>query len=166
MTLAETLTLTDWSEIEVCLRRHYSHVDFWDYEDGYDEDKFVASHGYAYAQICELLAKPNDTLIVIDEKEEDGRDYFDVYGIKPHSDEQWGLSFSPWEEWLGMQVAPSAVQRLTPTEIATHCLYEMTFHGYEYSSGATVFEEIEHEWDEFKQGLDSKEGERGEDGSR
>lgn len=39
-------------------------------------------------------------------------------------------SFTPWNEWLGMQVSEDSLKRFSPAEIVGHSLWEMTFHGF------------------------------------
>ena len=162
MTLAEILKLTQWSEIEACLRG---------FERGTaDDDEFpyVESHRHAYAQICELRPKPCDTVIVIstwindhETKELDAKADalaapLDVSGIEPGKSEELGLSLTRWDEWLGMEVAPSARQHLTPAEIVTHCLWEMTFNGYDFSDVEAVADELHSTWEEVERRLDSE----------
>lgn len=50
-------------------------------------------------------------------------------GIAPNKKE-WGLSFTPWKEWLGMNIHPDTLRQLTKSEIIAECLYEMTFYGF------------------------------------
>ena len=115
-----------------------------------DEDAFIEPHRYAYTQICELVTpKPRDTVLhflrffpdpvpelkfVDDYKAAMELDAhvagpLDVLGKEPASSEWVSVVFTPWDEWLGMEVAPSAVQHLTPAEIVTHCLHVMTYPG-------------------------------------
>ena len=41
------------------------------------------------------------------------------------------LEFTPWEEWLGMDIEKQALLEFTGLEIICHCLFEMTFMGYD-----------------------------------
>ncbi len=49
----------------------------------------------------------------------------------------------PWNEWLGMSIDPATLERLTAARIVSHCLWEMTFHGFEQT-------EIVEQRDELK----------------
>src|SRR5262249_36274503 len=41
------------------------------------------------------------------------------------------LEFRPWKEWLGMSIAAITLKEFTELEIIAHCLYEMTFIGFD-----------------------------------
>ena len=56
--------------------------------------------------------------------------YPDVVGIKDGVDERWGLSFSPWKEWLGMVVCQDTLDTFSASRIVANCLYDMTFYGF------------------------------------
>ena len=127
MTFAEILNLAMWPEIETCLRRHYC-------KEGMevDCDAFVSDHSQVYATLLELPSEADDTVVHIELKEEeDGVEDMDVYGIKPSSKDAWALELTRWELWLGMEIAPSTLQRYSLSEIVAHCLYEMSFCGYD-----------------------------------
>ncbi|MFX1254338.1 MAG: DUF6557 family protein [Promethearchaeota archaeon] len=35
-----------------------------------------------------------------------------------------------WEEWLGLEIHPDTLNNFDFIDIIVHCLWEMTFHGY------------------------------------
>jgi hypothetical protein len=43
----------------------------------------------------------------------------------------WGIEFEPWDIWLGMSIDEDTLKEFTKEEIVTHCLWEMTFCGYD-----------------------------------
>jgi hypothetical protein len=43
----------------------------------------------------------------------------------------WGIEFTPWNEWLGMEIDSETINTFSKEEIVMHCLWEMTFCGYE-----------------------------------
>ena len=139
MRFAEILKLAAWTESESCLRRHYCKDEL----DVDDPDEFVLAHEHVYLTLHELLPQPNHTMIVIDAHEEDGVEDVDVYGIKPGFDDAWSLAFTRWERWLGMEIAPSTLQRFSPSEILAHCLYEMSFYGYNQEEIQGRLKEVE-----------------------
>ena len=68
--------------------------------------------------------------------------YVDVSG-DDGSGQTWALEFRPWAEWLAMPVKVSAeLNAMAETEQLAHCLYEMTFAGYDQADIAEQFEEI------------------------
>jgi len=42
----------------------------------------------------------------------------------------YGIEFTDWEEWLGMDIDPESTLNYHETDIITHCLWEMSFYGY------------------------------------
>ncbi len=139
MTFAEILNLAMGPEIEACLRRHYCN----DGKEADDCDRFVSDHSQVYATLLKLHPEADDTVVHIDLKEEeDGFEDFDVYGIKPGAKDAWALELTRWELWLGMEVAPSTLQRFSSSEIVAHCLYEMSFCGYDQEEIAHLTTEV------------------------
>ena len=129
MRFAEVLKLATWPQIEASLRRDYCE----DKDDPNAHDEFVLAHHHAYARLLELDPEADDTVIdiVSFDEEGEGAENFDVSGIKPGSKDSWALDFVRWERWLGMELSRSTLDRFSPSEVTAHCLWEMTFHGYE-----------------------------------
>ncbi len=48
-----------------------------------------------------------------------------------NSEIEYGIELSDWEEWLGMEIDGETVQNYLMPEIAAHCLWEITFFGYD-----------------------------------
>ena len=42
----------------------------------------------------------------------------------------YGIEFTDWEEWLGMDIDPESTSNYHETDIIAHCLWEMSFYGY------------------------------------
>jgi len=42
----------------------------------------------------------------------------------------YGIEFTNWEEWLGMDIDPESTSNYHETDIIAHCLREMSFYGY------------------------------------
>jgi len=96
----------------------------------------------AYREVFEGLLRlvPDESAIVIrlSECTDEEEPYVQVDGyhadgrIDPQSgNDALALDFTPWEEWLGMKVDPSAFLEFTDLEIIAHCLYEMTFIAFD-----------------------------------
>ena len=62
----------------------------------------------------------------------------------------WALSFRPWEEWLGMQIDAGTLKNQGASQIIAHCLWDMTFHGFDQTEIRETLEEIERRADEVK----------------
>ena len=58
----------------------------------------------------------------------------------------YALEFTPWEEWLGMDIDKKSTQVFSESEIISHCLYEMTFYGF-------TQKKIQNEWRKIKKSV-------------
>ncbi|TQD38826.1 DUF6557 family protein [Haloflavibacter putidus] len=66
----------------------------------------------------------------------DGEPYVDISGKykNPKTEEEkfsMAIEFTPWSQWLGMDICPESIEEFSELEIIAHCLYEMTFAGFE-----------------------------------
>lgn len=43
----------------------------------------------------------------------------------------YGIEFTPWNEWIGMEIDSESFKDFTEVEIAVHALWEMTFISYD-----------------------------------
>jgi hypothetical protein len=55
---------------------------------------------------------------------------------------RFALDLTPWEEWLGMGIAPETLETFQPAEIAAHCLWEMTWHGFDQAKTQAFREQL------------------------
>lgn len=86
--------------------------------------------------IDEMLIVLSEHPCDIDEQNDSASTYVDVSGRKliPEPDsltDSYALEFVKWENWLGMDLAPETIENFNELEIIAHCLYEMTFCGYD-----------------------------------
>jgi hypothetical protein len=51
-----------------------------------------------------------------------------------NSETSFALDLVPWDEWLGMELNPSTIQVYSCSEIIAHCLWEMTFFGFDQAT--------------------------------
>lgn len=85
----------------------------------------------------QLMEPEEMDISIIITKENDGDDvYFDVSGLYKHPKNEedhypQGLELTPWRKWLGMDISKDSFNNFTELEIIVHCLYEMTFVGFE-----------------------------------
>ena len=56
--------------------------------------------------------------------------------------ESYAIEFKPWDEWLGMTIAEQTLKEFSEPQILAHCLYEMTFVGFNQEEIQKRFEEI------------------------
>lgn len=84
------------------------------------------------------------------------RDSKDFHHYKDRVDEafanaevQYSLSMTPWNEWLAMEIDTSSLNAFTQPQIAAHCLWEMTFHGFDEADVDAMRSELQRRVDEL-----------------
>lgn len=106
-------------------------------------------------------------------KDDEGNEYIEVIGrngklqkessdfeyFKDNIDEEfanseitYALEMTPWKKWLGMDVPITVIQNFNFPDIVAHCLYEMTFMGYNQDEIQDKLEELERRCEEVKNG--------------
>jgi len=55
----------------------------------------------------------------------------------------YGIEFTDWAEWLGMEIDPETLSNYSEVDILGHCLWEMTFYGYTREDVKKAMDEIE-----------------------
>ncbi len=132
MTLAELIERCDGSAVREALLAHYP-----DAVDALEALEQVLGH------LRQLSPEADSMRIHIEEVFRPGIDdepFTDVSGRDAGLNEDgdsaqaqtaFALEFTPWTRWLGMAIDPSTLQRYTHPQIAAHCLWEMTYLGFE-----------------------------------
>jgi hypothetical protein len=115
----------------------------------HDQDKNMQGYEEVFNQLKTLQPKAGDVTINVcwEHDDFDNEDYVDVSGYYTHpkigTDEaelSLALEFTPWEEWLAMPIDEKTLESFSELEIIAHCLWEMTFMGFDQ-------EEIQEELD-------------------
>lgn len=94
------------------------------------------------------------------QKETEDFQYFSATCTEEFANSEVGyaLDFTPWAEWLGMEIDPETANNieLMQSDIVAHCLWEMTFHGYEEENIKEILDELESRVEEFKSMTDEE----------
>jgi hypothetical protein len=59
------------------------------------------------------------------------------------SETTFALELTQWDEWLGMRIDRSTQQSYSHDDIVAHCLWEMTFYGFDQATIQNQKEEID-----------------------
>ena len=108
------------------------------------------TNAVGYEEVFECL-KEMDTIVTtpylldIDhvKEEEYFEDYEHVSAISLEDGLNYAIGFMPWNEWLGMRLNPQVLEKYSEEEIISHCLWEMTFYGYDEDTRNNVLSDIE-----------------------
>lgn len=114
----------------------------------------------AYLKVLKELRtlKPSSSQISIDVvKVVDGEEtYVDVSGSKTSTKLSYSLEFLPWNKWLGMKIAQGSLLHYNYLDIVCHCLWEMTFMGFDQEDIAKTVKELADNAKEIKNSLNKK----------
>ncbi len=99
-------------------------------------DQHESMDGYrkVFENLLCLNAEDNDTFLIIEpvhDAETGTLDYSNVCGKEANQASNLSLEFMSWAKWLGMTVAKETLQRYNELEIIAHCMFEMTFMGFD-----------------------------------
>lgn len=154
MTLHDHWHRVDWPAVAAVLAREYP--------DDYAED--ANAYERAFRAIAEKTPKRDDDdgMTILIERLPDSLDddkalywHTNGYTIVGPTDEgalrdgwsvgdcySWALDFTPWSEWLALPVDVANERDLTSAEIVAHCLWEMTWHGYDENMRSAKLDRI------------------------
>ena len=138
MKLSDLIHQNNWLSIEMTFRKLFQS----------NEDD-INAHKEAFGKLLLLPVESSDIQIEIRHIKDDEEEYFEVCGIEKIKDngeektENLAIEFTPWSEWLGMQISKVTEKNYNELEIISHCLYEMTYAGF-------TEEEIQNEFSKFK----------------
>lgn len=146
MRFKNLIQTNSWLSIEAILLELYP-----------DEKKNISGYKDVFEKLLFMGAEDSDIEIVVAQQKDDfdGEEYVDVSGKYKHpknEEEKFSqaIEFTPWNQWLGMDISEESLLNFTGLEIISHCLYEMTFVGFEE-------EEIQEEFDAIKNRIEDYE---------
>ena len=151
MKFYELIKSQHWLSIELTLLDLYP-----------DQKEIIEEYRRVFESLQLMQPENDDMLIVLTEYECDTDDesqptstYVDVSGRKQEPEpnsltNSHAIEFVKWQNWLGMNIAPETLENFNDLEIVAHCLYEMTFCGYEQDEIQEQFASIKKSVDDYK----------------
>ncbi len=100
-----------------------------------DQAKMIDEYERVFGKLKEIEPIESGIQIVLKNHTsdvDDSESYVEVSGLDL-SDTTHGLAldFTPWNKWLGMDLSQETIENFTELEIIAHCLWEMTFVGFD-----------------------------------
>ena len=149
MRLIELIKQNSWLSVQLILLELYPN-----------EEDNISEYEETFNQLLSIPVIDNDMIIeislVIDDF--DKYEHIDISGRKEneHKDQEeqsisYALEFTPWSEWLGMTIDDNSIENFTELEIIAHCLFEMTFIGFDEDEIKDEFKLINDKVEEYKQ---------------
>ena len=151
MTFYELIKSQHWLSIEHTLLDLYP-----------DQKEIMEEYRSVFESLLIMQPVNDEMLIVLTEIECDTDDecqpksaYIDVSGRKQKPElnsinDSYAIEFVKWENWLGMKIVPETLEKFNALEIISHCLYEMTFCGYEQNEIQEQYASINKSIEDFK----------------
>lgn len=148
MKFAEIIKRNSWLSVELVFLQLYPK-----------EKKNISGYETVFNNLKTLGPTETDfSIIVSNEKDDfDNEEYVHVSGYNNHPEDNedespnsFALEFTNWTEWLGMDMDEKSLSEFTELEIISHCLYEMTFFGFDQETIQEEMDEMEKEVEEIK----------------
>jgi hypothetical protein len=146
MTFKKLIQSNSWLSIETILLELYP-----------DEEKNISGYQDVFEKLLYMNAEDSAIEIVVAQQKDDfdGEEYVDVSGNYKHpknEEEKFSqaIEFTAWSKWLGMDISEESLLHFSELEIISHCLYEMTFVGFEEEEIQEEFNTIENSIEDYK----------------
>lgn len=118
-----------------------------------DQEKSVEGYENVWQKLQTLTPVPTDLVLtvehVIDDLiPEEPEEYDHVSGWDEKEQEYYAIEYTRWEQWLSMPVDKDTIDNYSELAILAHCLWEMTWSGYEQED---IQEELDSMLDVMKE---------------
>lgn len=128
-----------------------------------DEEKNISGYKKVFEELLFMSPEDSEILIVVAHQKDDfdGEEYVDVSGkyANPKNEEEkfsQAIEFTPWNKWLGMEISQESFLYFSELEIISHCLYEMTFAGFEEEEIQEELNSMEKSIEDYKNMTDEE----------
>jgi len=148
MKLIELIRQNSWLSVELTLLDIYP-----------EEKKNISGYEEIFRQLVSMPVIETDMIIEIKREIDDfdNEEYIDISGRKKNEPKDqkeqeisYALEFTPWSEWLGMQIDKNSIKNFTELEIISRCLFEMTFVGFDENEIQEELNKINDTVEEYK----------------
>ena len=152
MTLKKLIQTNSWLSIAAILQELYP-----------DEANNLSGYKELFEKLLLMDVEDSDISIDVEHQKDDfdGEEYVDVSGTYkyPKNEEEkfsQAIEFTPWNQWLGMEISQVSFIHFSELEIISHCLYEMTFIGFEEEEIQDELNSIESTIEDYKNMTDEE----------
>lgn len=140
MKLKKIITTSNWEEVREVFLLNYP-----------SQKKSITGYGVVYEKLRAKSPTFSSMKLFCDKGEPfiKGDDRFhDIYGIDGTKKEdgkleKFSLSLTLWSQWLGSSLSEKILNNYTKEEIISHCLFDMTFHGFSEAEIKKVIKELD-----------------------
>lgn len=98
-----------------------------------DQKKNIPGYEKVFERLKKLKPKKDNFKISLRVYKEKGEeDWIKVSGLNPKDKNvSYAIEFTSWNQWLGMKIERKTLKLFPEIDIICHCLWEMTFMGFE-----------------------------------
>ena len=111
-----------------------------------NQKKNIEKYRKILCQLKDMKTGNSDIIIHCDKTKDEylnKEEYFHVYGKKYENPYNIAICYNPWSQWLAFEVHKNCTKDCNEVEFIAHCLYEMTWGGFEEKT-------IQNNWDKIK----------------
>lgn len=124
MILKDIVQAVEWTDVLAALILHYPE----------DIGRYPQEFTDMFRRLQEVQPTEQDQVLSIDvypdtEHDGEGSAPADVSGYD--GEQYYAWEYSPWADWLGIQIIPETRQQFDDAEIVAHCMTEMSFFGFD-----------------------------------
>lgn len=121
-----------------------------------EEAERVHRYSAVYERLVSLEPVACDLVLRIEPRKDDHEEWLEVYGedgsLREDGElERFALELMPWSKWLGVAVPEELRREVGDAEVLAHCLYEMTFAGFDEETVQAEVEELSRRVRELEQ---------------
>lgn len=145
MNLNQLIHGNAWLSVAAILLEHYP-----------DQKKSLPAYEEVYQKLLVMSPEESDLSIELEYQTDDfdGKNYMSVAGKynNPKNEEETfsqAIEFEPWRKWLGMNITEDTITNFSELEIIAHCLFEMTFVGFEEEVIQEELNKLEQEMEHY-----------------
>ena len=128
MKLNDLIKTNSWISVEIVFRALFP-----------DELNNLGEYEKVFNELKIMVPVENNITILLNNiiDEFDNEEYVDVNGYNNDGtkasefSDSLALEFTPWDKWLGMEIDKNNLIEFSEFEIICHCLFEMTFIGFD-----------------------------------
>jgi hypothetical protein len=152
MKFHEIIKTNNWLSLEATLLKLYP-----------DQAKNIEAYQDVFSKLQTMKSLKTKTHIEVAQRYADKlneEDYVEVYGIEQNrtatKSTHVAIEFTPWKTWLGMEISTKTLKEFNELEIISHCLYEMTFVGFNEADIQKELSSLKKSVDELKNMTDEE----------
>jgi hypothetical protein len=136
MQLVDLVRAYDWRMVLPTFRRLFPNA-------------HMENHAVVFERLRFMEARPSRVVLLIEVVDEPDNDpWVNVSGSDGKN--KYAIDFTPWAEWLGMEIAPLTRDIFGPAEVISHSLHEMTFAGFDEKKIQGIVEDAHATYEQFK----------------